>query len=544
MGRSLIISEDVNLAALMDKGKAIEFFLQSKDFSLGDIYSARVENILPSIDAVFVNIGSDKMGFLHASDIPGAGPLTDRVWPRQKLLVQIVKEPTSNKGPRVSTDITLIGRFFVLTTEHENIVMSRRITSANERARLKSIATLLKPPVGFGLVIRTEAIGATDRELEEDFRELFIERWKYIIDQFEIQRRPGVLFSDSKDLMYKTLRDVFHDGVTTVAVDNEKAAERAKHYLDLWTTNPPEVDLKPARELLKEYGVVDELKHALFDRVELPSGGYLHIQPTEALTVIDVNSGKFTSSSSPGETILKTNMEAASEAARQMRLRNIGGVIVIDFIDMESKFDRLKVLEHFERLLETDPAHPQIGRLSDLGLVELTRHRQEKSLFESLGDLCDKCHGVGWVFPIFQQLEEPKQEEIVHDNPEEANESEENLSSQDSLPSVADLENQLIAAPPSKQEHINKETLLEENSVSSNENPSDIVDIPRTDQSKNEAADTQEEDKETNSNQLESKEEKVEKEEEEEEIELPTLSLGDNSTKEVLPGIYSFEDNK
>ncbi|MDX1919187.1 MAG: Rne/Rng family ribonuclease [Candidatus Caenarcaniphilales bacterium] len=434
MAKSLVIAEDVNLAALMDRGKAVEFFFKSNDFSLGDIYSARVENILPSIDAVFVSLGSEKMGFLHASDIPGIGPLSDRVWPRQKLLVQVVKEPTGNKGPRVSTNVTLIGRFYVLTTEHDNIVMSRRITSANERARLKSIATLLKPPVGFGLIIRTEAMGATDQELEEDFRELFLERWKYIIDQFEIQRRPGLLFSDSKDLLYRTLRDVFHDGVDRVAVDNETAAKRAKHYLELWSHNPPQVDLRPSRELLKEYNVIDELKMALSDRIDLPSGGYVHIQPTEALTVIDVNSGKFTSSRNPGETILKTNIEAATEAARQLRLRNIGGVIVIDFIDMESKFDRLKVLEHFEKLLDTDPAHPQIGRLSDLGLVELTRHRQEKSLIEALGHNCEKCHGVGWVFPIFDYLEGTSTEkpENLHSGELETLRNSDNSDGQDS----------------------------------------------------------------------------------------------------------------
>ena len=406
MGKSLIIAEEAHLAALMDKGKAIEFFLQNNDFSLGEIYAARVENILPSIDAVFVNLGMDKMGFLHASDIPGNGPLADRVWPRQKLLVQIVKEPTSNKGPRVSTNITLIGRFFVLTTEHNNIVMSRRINSSNERARLKSIASLLKPPIGFGLVVRTEAMGATERELEEDFRQLFMERWKFVIDQFEIQRQPRLLLSDSRDLLFRVLRDVFHNGITEVLVDNPEAEERANYYLNLWSNNPPKVIGLKTKELLTQSNVLAELKEALSSRIELPSGGYVYIQPTEALTVIDVNSGKFTSSSTPGETVLRTNLEAGTEIARQLRLRNIGGVIVIDFIDMESKLDRLKLLEHFEKLLENDPAHPQIGRLSDLGLVELTRHRQEKSLFEALGSQCDKCHGSGWVFPIFDLYED------------------------------------------------------------------------------------------------------------------------------------------
>ncbi len=446
MAKSLVIAEEANLAALMDRGKAIEFFFQNNGFSVGDIYTARVENILPSIDAVFVSLGTEKMGFLHASDIPGSGPLSERIWPKQKLLVQVVKEPTGNKGPRVSTDITLIGRFFVLTTENDNIVMSRRISSPQERARLKSIATLLKPPVGFGLVIRTEAMGATEKELEEDFRDLFLDRWKYVIDQFEVQRRPGLILSDSKDLLYRVLRDVFHDGVEGVYLDNERGAERAKHYLELWSHNPPEVKVSPTKQLLKEQGVLDELKTALSHRIELPSGGYLHIQPTEALTVVDVNSGKFTSSRTPGETVLRTNLEAATEASRQLRLRNIGGVIVIDFIDMDNKFDRLTLLEHFEKLLETDPVHPQIGRLSDLGLVELTRHRQEKSLFEALGETCNHCGGVGWVFPIFKYFADDQKPESSHQCSSEEHHDEENFGPFEN--EDGGRENQVIPAPP------------------------------------------------------------------------------------------------
>ncbi len=404
MAKTLVICEKARLAALMDRQRVVEFFVEPEGFCIGDVYIARVENILPSIDAVFVNLGlGDKMGFLHAADLPGSGPLTTRVFPKQKILVQVVKEPTGNKGPRVSTGITLIGRFFVLTTEHSNIVMSRRIASQDERARLKSIATLLKPPNGFGLVIRTEAAGASDEELEEDFRDLLLDRWRNTIDQFENARKPGLLLRDSKDLLYRVLRDIFHDGVATVAVDSPQAAERASGYLKVWSpNNTPQVDCQEPTELLKKYGVLTELEGALSSRVNLPSGGYLLIQPTEAMAVIDVNSGKFTSSSSPAETVLRTNLEASTEIARQLRLRNIGGVIVVDFIDMDNKLDRLTLLDNFEKALDTDPAHPQIGRLSDLGLVELTRHRQEKSLAESFTVNCDKCSGTGRIMNLFQ----------------------------------------------------------------------------------------------------------------------------------------------
>lgn len=406
MPKKLVICEKAGIAAIMEKEKAIEFFFDNTEFAVGNIYVARVENILAGIDAVFLSLGnSDKMGFLHASDIPGFGPLHKRIFPKQKMLVQIVKEPTGNKGPRINTDLNLIGRFFVLTTGNEQIILSRRISNPNERARLKAIANLLKPPSGFGLVIRTEAEGASESELEADFQELFLERFKYIIDQFENQKKPGLLIKDSRSLLYRVLRDVFHNSVDTIAVDSPEAAQTVQHYVQLWSKRSVTVDVEESpTELLTKYSVAQELESALSNKVELESGGYILIQATEAMTVIDVNSGKFTSLNDPNETVLKTNIEAATEISKQLRLRNIGGVVVIDFIDMDDKYHRLKVLEHFEKLLEQDPTKPQIGRLSDLGLVEVTRHRQEQSLEETLGTICDKCHGQGRVFSILDHI--------------------------------------------------------------------------------------------------------------------------------------------
>ena len=438
MAKRLVISESAKVAALMERDKAVEFFFESGDFSVGDIYSTRVENIVPGIGAIFVNMGhGEKMGFLHASDIKGIGQIKDRVFPKQKLLVQVVKEPTGTKGPRVTTDITLIGRFFVLETANDGIVLSRKINDPDERARLKAISTLLKPPT-FGLVVRTEAEGVGEKELEADFRELFLERWRYVIDQFESQRRSGLIIKDCKSMLYRVLRDVYHEGVDDIYVDTEDAEKDAKHYLKLWLplrnkdkkdkdkamtaesnaeSNDEtqvqkaqkeeirtKVHIMPTKELLIEQGVLSELKRALSARVDLPSGGYLMMQATEAMTVVDVNSGRFTSSRNPKETVLLINTEAATEIARQIRLRNIGGVIVVDFIDMEDKSQRIRVLEHFEKQLEIDPVKPQIGRLSDLGLVEITRHRQERSLSETLGRTCDKCSGTGTIYPFFEKF--------------------------------------------------------------------------------------------------------------------------------------------
>lgn len=390
--KSLIISEKDRIAALVEDEKAIEFFLHRGDLLLGDIYTAKVENIMQSIDAVFVNLGNNRMGFLHASDIPGEGPLADRIQPNQKLLIQVVKEPTSNKGPRVNTAITLPGRFLVMTTENTNISISRKILDYQERNRLKAIVTLLKPP-GVGLVIRTEAEGKDEYDLEEDFKMLW-DNWKGISDKHENHRYPGLVYRD-QDLIHRVIRDAYTSDIEHVIVDSSHAQVRATQLLKNWTGKDIEVVQHKDNNILSTYGVEKEILNALQTKVELPSGGYLFIQTTEALTVVDVNSGRFTSSRTLRETVLKTNLEAAHEIARQLKLRNIGGVIVVDFIDMDDRKDRITTLEAFENALRTDKAKPQIGQLSDLGLVELTRRRQGQSLLEVFGKECSHCNGKG-----------------------------------------------------------------------------------------------------------------------------------------------------
>lgn len=411
MAKKLIVAEKAKFAALMDKDKAIEFFFENPDFAIGDIYTVRVENILSGIDAIFVNMGhGDKMGFLHANDIEGSGPIQSRVFPKQKLLVQVVKEPTGNKGPRVTTKINLIGRYFVLTQEHENIVMSKKISKQDKKNELKALATLLRPP-GFGLIIRTEALNATHAELEADFQELFLDKWCGILDQFEAQRKPKMILSDSKNLLYRVLRDIYHDGIDEILLDSAQAVDIAKKYLTRWNVLD-KVKIEQANnyeDLLNRHNLGNELEKALNIRDDLPSGGYILINPTEALTVVDVNSGKFTSNKGQADTVLKTNIEAAIEIARQIRLRNIGGVIVVDFIDMQNRRDRIRVLEVLHKNFELDPMKPQIGRLSDLGLVEITRHRQERNLHEAVGHTCKSCDGQGIVFPFLEQLKQTSQ---------------------------------------------------------------------------------------------------------------------------------------
>ncbi|MBI1857915.1 MAG: Rne/Rng family ribonuclease [Candidatus Melainabacteria bacterium] len=395
--KSLIISEKDKIAAIMENERAIEFFVHKGDLLLGDIYTAKVENIMPSIDAAFVNLGNNRMGFLHASDIPGQGRLEDRIQPNQKLLIQIVKEPTGNKGPRVNISITLPGRFLVMTTENTNISISRKIVDYQERNRLKAIVTLLKPP-GVGVVIRTEADGKDEYDLEEDFKMLW-DNWKNISDKHENHKYPGLVYRD-QDFIYRVVRDAYTAEIDQIIVDTTYGQTRTGQLLKNWTGKDVEIIQHKDGNILSSYGVEREIRNALETRINLPSGGYLFIQTTEAMTVVDVNSGKFTSSRTLRETVVKTNLESAHEIARQLKLRNIGGVIVVDFIDMDARQDRITVLEAFENALSTDKSKPQIGQLSDLGLVELTRRRQGQSLMEIFSRQCSHCNGKGLIVNI------------------------------------------------------------------------------------------------------------------------------------------------
>ncbi|MDZ4832186.1 MAG: Rne/Rng family ribonuclease [Candidatus Melainabacteria bacterium] len=393
MRKSLVISEQDNIAALLENDRVCEFFVNRGELLLGDIYTCTVENILPGIDAAFVNLGKDKMGFLHANDVPGQGPLKERLVPKQKLLVQITKEPTGHKGPRVSTAISLPGRFLVLVPEERGVSISRRISESRERARLKAVVNLMKPP-GVGIIIRTEAKGQGEDELFEDFQQLW-DTWQTVVSEAEASIGPLLIYRD-QDLLFRVIRDAYSHEVTDIIVDSPDGQKRAQEYLSGWASKNTKVSFHTDQEsILVAKGIDHEIEAALTDRAELPSGGHLNIQPTEALTVIDVNSGRFTSSRTQAETVRRTNLEAAQEIPRQLRLRNIGGMVIVDFIDMESRKDQQQVLEQFTRALEDDRAKPQIGQLSDLGLVELTRRRQGQSLRELFTQECSHCTGQG-----------------------------------------------------------------------------------------------------------------------------------------------------
>lgn len=396
MSKAIVVAERDNIAAVIEDGKVCEFYVHRGDMLLNDVYLATVDNILPSIDAAFVNVGYDKMGFLHAHDAIGKGTLKEKLSPKQKIIVQVVKEPVGHKGPRVSTMISLPGRFLVLMPQETGINVSRKIVNQKERARLKSIISLLKP-VGIGVIVRTEAEGQSDADIQEDM-EILLEKWNTIVTASETRPAPSLLYRD-QDLLYRVMREACSEDVDEIILDTSYGVHRTQQILQNWNMNK-NIDVnvyKGSETLLVASGIVKEIKAALQTKVNLPSGGYLFIQTTEALTVIDVNSGKFVSSTTQDETIVKTNLEAVHEIARQLRLRNIGGMVIVDFIDMNNRRDKLAIMEELEIALDKDKAKPQVGQLSDLGLVELTRHRQGQSLSEIFGKKCPHCQGTGYI---------------------------------------------------------------------------------------------------------------------------------------------------
>lgn len=398
--KKIVIAERDNIAAVLENKKVTDFFIHRGEVLLGDVYLATVDNILPSIDAAFVNVGTDKMGFLHAQDVMGKGTLKEKLKPKQKLVVQVVKEPTGHKGPRVTTEISLPGRFLVLMPNEPGVSVSKKIENSKERARLKSIVNLIKP-VGVGVIIRTEAEGQTEADIQEDL-EILLEKWNNIINSAETLTPPNLIYRD-QDLLYRVIREACTEDVNEIIVDTPFALNRVQNILQNWhMARGIQVTLyKGTEPLLIAMDIHKEIKAALNVKVNMPSGGYLFIQQTEALTVIDVNSGKFVSSATQDETILKTNIEAVHEIARQLRLRNIGGMIIVDFIDMMSRADKLAMMEELEIALEPDKAKPQVGQLSDLGLVELTRHRQGQSLSEIFTKKCPHCQGSGYSMVEF-----------------------------------------------------------------------------------------------------------------------------------------------
>ena len=401
MPQQIVIAEQLRIAAVLTDECVDELIVAQGRYQIGDVYQGTVENVLPGIDAAFVNIGeSEKNGFIHVTDLgplrlkKGAAGITELLEPRQKVLVQVMKEPTGTKGPRLTGNLALPGRYLVLQPSGQGVNISRRIGSEGERNRLRALGVLVKPP-GAGLLIRTEADGISEELLIDDLESL-LRQWEAIQKAAETAS-PPVLLNRDEDFIHRILRDHTGLDLDRVVVESPAAVERVRSFLgDEGSHVVVEAHPEPS-ELLEHYKVNGAIRDALKPRVDLPSGGYVIIEPTEALTVIDVNSGSFTRSANARETVLWTNCEAAIEIARQLRLRNIGGVIIVDFIDMDSRRDQLQLLEHFTGAIRDDAARPQIAQLTELGLVELTRKRQGQNIYELFGRACPSCGGLGHV---------------------------------------------------------------------------------------------------------------------------------------------------
>ncbi|MGB9620147.1 MAG: Rne/Rng family ribonuclease, partial [Armatimonadota bacterium] len=413
MSKEIIVNVDSRetRVAIIESGKLVELMVEREERVVGSIYKCKVANVLSGMDAAFVDIGLDRNAFLYVGDVlpemddefPSARreagravKIKDVLKPGQELLVQVVKGPRGTKGARVSTRISLPGRYLVLMPEADNIGVSRKIEAEGERERLKRIGENIRP-LGFGLIVRTEAESRSEAELRQDL-EFLLRMWGQIQEKAAKVSAPGLVHQDLS-LIYKTIRDAFGSDVSKMIIDSPVDYEKAVELIELISPKMrSRLHLYDESEpIFERYSIESEIESLLRRKVWLKSGGHVTFDSTEALTAIDVNTGKFIGSTSLSDTILKTNLDAVVEIARQLRLRDIGGIIVIDFIDMASAKDRQKVVSALEKELHKDRTRTKICHISPLGLVEMTRKRTGETLTELVTEPCPYCQGRGRV---------------------------------------------------------------------------------------------------------------------------------------------------
>jgi len=388
----------------------------------GNIYKGKVVRVLPGMQAAFVDIGLEKAAFLHASDFsdPGAlppavtpggeaaelvetpppprdlRPIEERLQKGQEVLVQVAKEPMGSKGARITAHLSLPGRYLVYMPGTRHIGISRRIEDPAERDRLRAIVEAERPAEG-GLIVRTACEGVTKREIHDDVR--FLTRlWARLDKQATTAVAPALVHADL-DLVLRSVRDLFTSDIDRLAVDDPDAHQRVLEFVtSLMPRLAPRVHLyEGVTPIFDQHGVETKIARALDRRVWLKSGGYLIFDQTESLTTVDVNTGRYVGKKDQEETVLRTNLEAAKQVVHQLRLRNIGGIIVIDFIDMESTANRKKVFDALQEAMRKDKTRSNVLRISELGLVQMTRKRTRESLLQAFTSPCPHCSGGGRV---------------------------------------------------------------------------------------------------------------------------------------------------
>ncbi len=423
------VHEGVTHIAVLEGRSLIEHYVSrpSDDVSEihGNIYLGKVQNVLPGMEAAFVDIATPKNAVLYRGDVtyerddldgdksqpPAPKPkkprsrlgrrkddarIEDLLSAQQSILCQVTKNPIAHKGARLSTEVSLPGRFVVLVPNSDTYGISKRLND-KERRRLRNILDKVKPSE-HGVIVRTAAQDVTAEEIERDVRRL-LDQWKQINELANKAKAPSLLFREP-ELVVRVIREEFNRDYRGVIIDDPGLYQQVKGYME--TVTPALADRIEFHDskteslpLFERYHVAEQLRKAVDQKVWLPSGGSLVIDHTEALTVIDVNTGKNVGKSNLEETVFRNNLEAAEEIAKQLRLRDIGGIIVIDFIDMEIKKNRDEVVSSFEKALARDKTRTQVSGISELGLVEMTRRRTGEGLLESVSDACEHCAGRG-----------------------------------------------------------------------------------------------------------------------------------------------------
>lgn len=406
------IDEFQSRAAIIEDEKVVEVLIEREEERRinANIYKGKVANVLPGMESAFVNIGLEKNAFLYVNDLRefeekyldgicnSERPIEDILTVGDEVVVQVLSEPRGTKGARVTTHYTIPGKYLVLMPNNNHIAISKKIKEEEERNRLEEIVRDLKSE-NMGVIIRTAAQGKSIFHFEREM-EYLVKKWEDIEKKTSTAKIGEVLYKDN-GIVATVLRDIFSNEIDELVIDNEEAYWEVIDYINAFSEKTLKTKIKLYNDdeigIFERYGIEKEIENALKEEVRLECGGYLVIQKTEALISIDVNTGKNTGSYNLEQTVLNTNLEAAREIPRQLRLRNLGGIIIIDFIDMRLEEDKLKVLEALEQNLSKDRIKNNIVHFTDLGLIEMTRKRTGKPLYNYFQERCPMCEGTGKI---------------------------------------------------------------------------------------------------------------------------------------------------